>query len=163
MTLALHLFRDLSSLSEIRLCVAESIKPHAQDKLDLAKLEQHPLLLSMYAETLRFGVQIHVPRYSPYQDIRINNFLIPKKKLILINTWQAHTNESAWNTKQGAFPLDHFWAQRFLIDSRDPTSGPTKPKNPSPGNHAAPNNDAERVRFSTEGLEGAWIPYGGMY
>ena len=162
MTLALHLFRDKEILSDIRRCSQGSIDRKGHIRFDLKKLEKQPLLLSMYAETLRFGVQIHVPRSSPLRDIDIGHTLIPGNKLILMNTWLAHTDEAVWNTKGGAHPLHKFWAQRFLIDARDPASGPCKE---SPDNATKPETDpnkaAERLRYSNEGLEGAWIPFGG--
>jgi len=109
----------------------------------------------MYAETLRFGVQIHIPRSAPYHDLHVDGITIPKNKLILINTRLLHMDEEVWNTKAGQQPLDRFWAERFLVDPRDETSGPTKKifrpaENPGRG-----------VYFSADGLEGAWIPYGG--
>lgn len=162
MTLALHVFRDSSLLSVIRQCVAESTEPENKMKIDLKTLEKQPHLLSAYAETLRFGVQIHITRSAPHRNLHIGKFSIPKNKLLLINTWLAHTDESVWNTKQGIFPPDQFWAQRFIVDPRDPTSGPLKKNGFIQDKHQAPSDNIERIRFSTEGLEGSWIPYGGM-
>lgn len=111
----------------------------------------------MYAETLRFGVQIHIPRSAPYHRLTIGGVEIPENKLIMANTWMAHTDERVWNTKDGTQPLDRFWAERFLVDPSDPTSGPTKKQIP-----AQPEKRVEQaVKFSVEGLEGSWIPYGG--
>ena len=120
-------------------------------------MERNPLLLSMYAETLRFDVQIHISRTSPHRQYSIGNLFVPKNKLMLINTWLAHTDVTVWKTKQDNFPLNDFWAQRFLIDPEAPSSGPTKRRLPS---HQR--TEAEEAHFSTEGLEGAWTPYGGM-
>ncbi len=75
----------------------------------------------------------------------------------MTNTWLAHMDEVVWNTKGGERPLDQFWAERFLVDPRDKSSGPTRKRvAPSP-------EDADKTEayFCSEGLEGAWIPYGG--
>lgn len=161
MTLALHISRDALTRSKIRQGLDGAIQPGRRLKFDLKKLEKQPLLLSMYAETLRFGVQIHIPRTAPHRNLSIGSMLIPQDKLILINTWLAHTDESVWNTKGNTFPLGKFWAQRFLTDPKDPFSGPTKKRFQT---HERTNTEVENVEgphFSTEGLEGAWIPYGG--
>lgn len=160
-TLALHIFRDKSLLSMIRHSLADAIKPGARIKFELKMLEKQPLLLSMYAETLRFGVQIHVPRCSPHQNLAIGKIHIPGNKLILMSTWLAHTDEEVWNTKEGNFPLATFWPQRFLIDPKDPLSGPTKAKRVAYTTTPIGKTVNEEARYSTEGLEGAWIPYGG--
>ena len=161
MTLTSHIVRDALLCSEVRRGLADTIVPGALLKFDLKKLEKQPLLLSLYAETLRFGVQIHVPRTSPHRDLSFGNMLIPQNKLILVNTWLAHTDEDVWNTKDGAFPLESFWAQRFLIDPKDPSSGPTKERLQTQAMIENSVNGARDPYFSTEGLEGAWIPYGG--
>lgn len=161
MTLALHVFHDTSLLSSIRQCLADTIEPGARLKFDVKKLEKQPLLRSMYAETLRFGVQIHVPRSAPHRDLTVGNILIPKNKLILINTWLAHTDETVWNTKKDVFPLNTFWPQRFLIDPKDPSSGPTKEKSRASEKTETKFKSLDGLHFSTEGLEGVWIPYGG--
>ena len=160
-TLALHLFQDASLLSTIRQSLADAIEPGARIKFNLKILEKQPLLLSMYAETLRFGVQIHIPRCSPHQDLTIGKIRIPENKLILMSTWLAHTDEEVWNTKEGSFPLGTFWAQRFLIDPKDALSGPTKTKRVACTTTPIGKRVNETPNYSTEGLEGAWIPYGG--
>jgi hypothetical protein len=149
------MFRDPSTLGEIRESVLDTIQPGKGIKFDMKRLEKKPLFLSMYAETLRFGVQIHIPRCAPHQELRVGNKLIPKDKLVLVNTWVAHTDEEVWNTRDGAFPLDTFWSRRFLVDSKDPLSGPVRK------GHGQSQSHSEGVHFSIEGLDGAWIPYGG--
>ncbi|KAI1074867.1 cytochrome P450 [Whalleya microplaca] len=152
MTLALHVFRSQPLLSSLRTSLSQlSPSPTIED------LETVPLLLSMYAETLRFGVQIHIPRSAPYHDLHVGGVAIPKNKLIMTNTWLMHTDENTWNTKGGEQPLDHFWAERFLVDPKDATSGPMK----MAGSSSTEQNGKGEVYFSTAGLEGAWIPYGG--
>ncbi|KAL9594944.1 MAG: hypothetical protein Q9219_006750 [cf. Caloplaca sp. 3 TL-2023] len=179
MALTLHICRDPSlhsSLCNDLVCMLEkqSISPipttPPHPKLPLQKLESHPLLLSLYAETLRFGVQIHIPRTSPHQPLGLgmrHNAVVPARQLLLLNTWVAHMDVRAWNTiSPQTRPLEHFWAQRFLIDPKDSTSGPAKAKgrNEERG-EGSTEKKAEKASsscyFSTAGLEGAWIPFGG--
>lgn len=166
-------------------------------------LESIPLLLSMYAETLRFGVRIHIPRTAPYHELRIGSGSlvapVPKGALMIVNTWLAHTDE-VWDNKNGQRPLDEFWAERFLIssgpssyasdttassgdrcsgDSQHPKvtlTGPAKKTAPTSSmsqvSRAGENSGLQQdekdmgtrsssVYFSTQGLEGAWVPFGG--
>ena len=159
MTLALQIQKDNSLLSDIRTQFQDNI----QNQIDLESLDKNPLLLSMYAETLRFGVQIHIPRTSPCTNLRIGTKLIPKDKMILVNTWLAHTDEDVWNTRDGKYPLDQFWPQRFMLDPDDPSSGPVRKASQIRHQPSSPSEDAPPApsRFSTDGLEGAWIPFGG--
>lgn len=164
------MYRDAPVLDEIRGSVANSMEPGNKTlKFDIKCLEKIPLLVALYAETLRFGVQIHIPRCAAHQNLCINNKLIPQGKLVLVNTWLAHMDEDVWNTRDGEFPLDTFWARRFLVDPKDERSGPVRSRRQ---NTLASSANAKREReygssaqsgerFSIEGLDGAWIPYGG--
>ena len=159
MTMALHLFRDVPLLASIRREVGNAAEPTSRLGFDMERLLKQPQLLSMYAETLRYGVQIHVPRFSPHRDIQIGGTRIARNKFVLVNTMLAHEDESIWNTRDGARPLSEFWAQRFLVDPKDLHSGPTK-------RHRIPHTQSQSsdgIHFSAEGLEGAWIPYGGKF
>lgn len=160
MTLCTHMYRDTPVLNDIRASVGNSIEPGTKTlKFDIKSLEKNPFLLAMYAETLRFGVQIHVPRCAAHQSLHINNKLIPQGKLVLVNTSVAHMDEDVWNTRDGEFPLDTFWARRFLVDPKDEHSGPVRGRR----QHtlaSSPNTNRD-IKFSIEGLDGAWIPYGG--
>ncbi|KAI1770960.1 cytochrome P450 [Hypoxylon cercidicola] len=148
MTLALHVLSSSSLLSSLRTSLS-STGPLPS----IESLESIPLLLSMYAETLRFGVQVHIPRIAPHHELTIGGATIPRNKLMMANTWLMHMDDTLWNTKGGEKPLDEFWAERFLVDPEDPTSGP--------GKTAGPRDGEKGVHFSTADVEGAWIPYGG--
>lgn len=128
------------------------------DSASCKDLESIPLLSSMYAETLRFGVQIHIPRNAPHHELEVGGVRIQKNKLVMANTWLAHMDEAVWNTKGGEMPLDEFCAKRFLVDPEDPSSGPSQERVSTTPNQKAKNDG---VRFSTDGLEGGWIPFGG--
>ncbi|CAH0038134.1 unnamed protein product [Clonostachys solani] len=123
------------------------------------ELESVPLLVSAYAETLRYGIHIHVPRSAPHHELQVQGVTIPKNSLILLNTQLAHTDEEVWDNHDGRHPLDQWCPERFLVDPKDPSSGPTRTKT------AVAAEKAEKAEggpyFSSEGLEGAWFPYGG--
>lgn len=157
MTLTYHIFSSPRLRSSLRSSISSLPQPPP-----FKSLESISLLASMYAETLRFGVQIHVPRSAPYHELNVGGVTIPRDKMVMVNTWLAHTDENIWNTKQGKHPLDHFWAERFLVDPNDATSGPTRQENEAAAGMEK-SSQAESIRFSIEGLDGSWIPFGGTY
>ncbi|KAL8915923.1 MAG: hypothetical protein Q9172_006566 [Xanthocarpia lactea] len=161
MALLIHTISDASVLAEVRQEIARATESSSPPKFRLRQLEQQPLLLSLYAETLRHGVQIHIPRDIPHKPFNIGDRTIPSDQILFVNTWLAHTDQAVWNTKDGAYPLEEFWARRFLINPKDPSSGPCKNRRKTDVDRASEAVDTNEVRYSTEGLEGAWIPYGG--
>ncbi len=87
-------------------------------------------------------------------------------------------DEAFWNTRGGQHPVKEFWAERFLIWPGDAGSGPVREevvdyKRPTTGvvdtvgseGWAGEMGREEKGEpfFSVQGLEGAWIPYGGGY
>ncbi|KAI0167596.1 cytochrome P450 [Pestalotiopsis sp. NC0098] len=148
-TLALQIFKSQSITSAVEAHLSALPQPPSWKDV-----ESIPLLNSMYAETLRYGVQIHIPRTSPNQPVSIGDTTIPTNKLLIANTWFEHTNEDIWNTRNGEHPLNEFWPERFIVDPHDRSSGPAK--------HPRTNNeDLKGPQFSLDGLEGAFIPFGG--
>lgn len=134
--------------------------------LDPAKLASSALLSSIYAETLRLHVSVSIPVIPMHGDLILNQWRVPKGSFGLISTEICHKNKDAWNTKDGTHRLDHFWAERFIVDSQDPLSGPAKPGTETSRRRVEAENDRDREKkkqtyFTTEGLEGCWIPYGG--
>ncbi|KAK4183911.1 cytochrome P450 [Podospora australis] len=131
---------------------------------------RNPLLSSVYAETLRLHLQAYVTRSCAHEDVTLaGRWVLPRNKVCMVNTYASHMDENFWNTRGGAFPLDTFWAERFLIDPKDAESGPvrmdvppTQYKKPSPP-PAEELAEGQGKFFSVSGLEGAWIPYGGGY
>ncbi|KAL8847243.1 MAG: hypothetical protein Q9221_007699 [Calogaya cf. arnoldii] len=161
MTMIMHVVRDTALCSAIRRDLLDSIEPGPRLMFDCKKLEKQPLLLSTYAETLRFGVEIHVPRATPHKNLSIGKMLVPRDSLTIVNTWLAHNDPTVWNTKKDAFPLDSFWAQRFLVDPTDPSSGPLVEQDRRQDTDKTAFEERKEVRFSKDGLEGSWIPFGG--
>ncbi|KAK8078601.1 cytochrome P450 [Apiospora saccharicola] len=150
-TLAIYILSDKALVSSLQSSLS-SLSPDLLPK----ELESIPLLVSAYAEALRFGVHIHVPRNAPHHDVRVQGVTIPKDKLLFVNTYLAHNDEAVWNTRNGEKPLNRFCADRFLTDPSDPSSGPAKKMKQA----AASGKAKGGVQFSTEGLDGAWIPFG---
>ncbi|KAE8167494.1 cytochrome P450 [Aspergillus tamarii] len=103
------------------------------------------LLQAVYAETLRLYVQAYVTRCSAHEPVSYVN----------------HMHEQLWNTKDGTYPVNAFWADRFLLHPADPCSGPRRTwrDQVDPYHHA--NGAGGQPSFSMKGLEGMWIPYGG--
>ncbi|KAI4263238.1 MAG: hypothetical protein L6R42_001605 [Xanthoria sp. 1 TBL-2021] len=161
MALLLHAISDSTLLAEVQQEVAIVTEANSQPATWVKEIEQQPLLLSMYAETLRHGVQIHIPRDIPHQSLTIGNRTIPRDQILFVNTWLAHTDQAVWNTKDGIHPTNEFWARRFIIDPKDPSSGPCKKQGNFNGTPATVSDSTSKPWYSTEGLEGAWVPYGG--
>ena len=92
--------------------------------------------------------------------MKINEWILPKGEIVLIATTPAHMDEKIWNTgRANAYPLNRFWAERFLVYPGDPTSGPTKVSYQR--NFEV--RKGEEPRFSLDDLGGSWIPYGGGF
>lgn len=163
------MFQDNSIVEKIRSVSQKCIRPGTGLKFDMNGLKADPLLLSMYAETLRFGVQIYIPRCSPHQPLPVGDATIPAGKMLMINTAVAHTDEDVWNTAGGKHPLDTFWPRRFLIDSADSESGPLRKgsvqfsSSPTKNNLDVRGIQSSEGTFSVEGLDGSWIPFGGKH
>lgn len=158
MTFVYHIFNSPALLLSLRQELSELPQPPT-----FKDIESIPLLASTYAETLRLGVQIHIPRSAPYHDLNIGGVNVPRNKLIVVNTWLAHTDQQVWSGKRGEKPLDQFWAERFLVDSDDAVACCSQRTQTTD----APIMDGQArakngPRFSLEGLEEAWIPFGGM-
>ena len=162
MMTTLHIFRDNDLLVRLRSSVADAMTSRADVSFNLDKLMKDALLASVYAETLRLYVQVYVTRCSPHNDVKVNNWVLPQNKVCMISSYVAHMDENVWNTRDGAYPLDTFWAERFLLDPNDPSSGPLKESACGTARRSKlPLSDGKI--FSMDGLEGSWIPYGGKH
>ncbi|KAF2837384.1 cytochrome P450 [Patellaria atrata CBS 101060] len=152
-----HVFKDRNLLSRVR----EIARNHSEDQgehteLELKQLQKDPLLSSVYAEVLRLYSKAFMIAKSPHVDVSLGRWWFPKDTMGLANSHVSHMNDNFWNTKCGLYPIDTFWADRFVQDPRDPSSGPMRPE--FQGKERKAHNEPF---FSLKGLEGAWIPYGG--
>ncbi|KAL8888889.1 MAG: hypothetical protein Q9215_003758 [Flavoplaca cf. flavocitrina] len=149
-------------------------------------LNNSPLLQSIYAETLRLRVSVMIVQSAEFGPFKFKDWTFPKDMLILISSRIAHMDPQAWKKgPNGQYPVERFWAERFLVWSNDHNSGgalrtPSVPeplqkpsgrkpeKTSDPGGKQRPSKlpDSNRYspphcRFTTTGLTGSWIPYGG--
>ncbi|KAI0546389.1 Pfs, NACHT and ankyrin domain protein [Xylaria curta] len=125
----------------------------------LQRLTKLPLLSSIYAETLRLYINTFIMVNSAQCDMSLRKWRLPQNELGLLNSHIAHRDDTFWNTKNGPHPVDTFWADRFVTDPADPTSGPINPEL----YEARRRNEKNKHRksyFSMEGLKASWFPYG---
>ncbi|KAL8672925.1 MAG: hypothetical protein Q9168_002631 [Polycauliona sp. 1 TL-2023] len=136
---------------------------------DTPKLCSDALLQSLYAETLRLRVAVLVVREPARDNFSFRGWHIKKNEVLSISTRTEAMNQDIWNTgdDQDLHPLDTIWADRFIIDPEDPSSGPLRlPKERRnkprvPAIHVNGQADARKPYFSMDGLSASWIPYGG--
>ncbi|KAK8116328.1 cytochrome p450 domain-containing protein [Apiospora sp. TS-2023a] len=167
MMCALHIFRSPGLCDRLRASLSDTVDA-SDGHIDMDKVLRKPLLSSVYAETLRLHLQAYVTRSSPHADVKLASWWLPKNRLCMVNTYASHMDAGFWNTRDGTYPVESFWAERFLIDPNDPKSGPVRhgiPNSQYTRPAAPPKTDQgnDEPFFSVEGLEGAWIPYGGGY
>ena len=172
-------------LSRFRSTIHDSKTP-ADSPFDALTLTKSPYLSSLYAETLRLRSADTILREPTYQNLRIGPWLFPRAETIAISIWTTHNDEKAWNTGSAAdpHPLRSFWDERFLVSADGRLAGPAKSNpqqqhhHPSPQLETPPADDppptsaskpsptsysssSSAISFSTIGLDGIFIPYGG--
>ena len=119
------------------------------------------MLQSIYAEVLRLRIAAFIMRSPERGSMELNAWRFPKGEIMLVATTPAHMDKSLWNTGQAdEHPLDRFWAERFLVYPSNPWSGPTRKAQIQ---ESKKNYTGDTPVFSTNGLEGAWFPYGGGF
>ncbi|KAI1413211.1 cytochrome P450 [Hypoxylon sp. FL1857] len=168
---AFHIFDDCDLLirvrSELSGCLCCPLSSSSFDALDAKQLNKLPLLSSIYSETLRLHSGVFLMLASPPDtDIHLGKWKFPRRSFGLVSPALAHMDESFWNTKDDMYPVDKFWAERFLVNPSDPSSGPIRPESRGEGmserldrQKREDKSDSEPY-YSTTGLEGSWIPYG---
>ncbi|KAF2726544.1 cytochrome P450 [Polyplosphaeria fusca] len=157
----IEIFRDPGLLTRIRLeldSMTELPENHCRWVEELMAL---PLLQSVYAEVLRLRTDVQTVFRNNRDDIRINEWIFPKKSLLLIPTRPAHMDNDYWNTRQGRHPLDRFWADRFLAYPGDAQSGPSLHNNRRmEGTKDIHTVNKAGPKFIASGTSDSWIPYG---
>jgi cytochrome P450 len=155
----IEIFRDPNLLARIRSdldTIAESPQ-HTGSWIE--ELMALPLLQSVYAEVLRLRVDVQTVFRDNREDIRVNNWTFPKKSLLLVPTRPAHRDENYWNTRDGQYPLDRFWSDRFLEFPGEPRSGPSRAIRARSEAHRNGSGQG-KPKFITAGTSDSWIPYG---
>lgn len=79
-------------------------------------------------------------RASTKNDITINEWKIPRNKMVLMSSTPGHMSPSVWCSGPGeSHPVEEFWPGRFLHYSEK----------------------TARPEFSMTRTQGAWMPFGG--
>ncbi|KAG9519407.1 cytochrome P450, partial [Aureobasidium melanogenum] len=178
-----EIFRDPELLhkvrSEVDIARIGTDDPNDPPRFDLEVLIKSPLLQSVYAETLRLHTAILIARMPAREDYQLGNYSFGKDKLLVAASYIAHHDIKVWNsgTEKDPHPLNNLWAERFLIKPGIEHSGPlsqsyssgrvdtlaaVRPVPPSRVDSMIENLTTKpEVKFSTDGLAGAWVPYGG--
>ncbi|KAI1078088.1 cytochrome P450 [Whalleya microplaca] len=166
-----HIFADPDLLSRVRAELEEHLphlsSPSSFEAIGTKQFNGLPLLSSIYAETLRLYSNVFLMVASPPDtDVPLGKWKFPRRSFGLVSTALAHTDKRFWNTKDDAYPVDTFWADRFLVYREDPESGPIRPEfradrmNWQQEERNFQDKSRSNPRYSTEGLEGSWLPYG---
>ncbi|KAI0169136.1 cytochrome P450 [Hypoxylon sp. FL1284] len=148
-----EVYRDPELLASVRAEVdACAVKDDAgRTRFNVEQLLRLPVLQAVYAETLRLRMHFYIIRMADRTDMKIRDWVIPRRKVIVTSTTVAHMDSQAWSTGlNNERPVDNFWVGRFL----------QYPSNSSDSKDVQL-HDAPPPTFSTKDLEGSWIPYGG--
>lgn len=158
---AFHIFKDKDLLARVRHDLQQCTGDRPVRDIEPHQLEKGmPLLSSVYAETLRLYIKLHSVYSSPHEDVDLGTWKLPKGSPVILSSEPSHMDATFWNTQDGRHPVGSFWADRFIVDPSDPESGPVRPECRKP--LVRPEKYEEmKPYFSTQGCEGAWIPYGG--
>lgn len=160
----IHLFEDQSVLDRVREEIQATYGQCPGTEFDIHRLSSTPLLHSLYAETLRLHATSYTIVSAPDSEVALGKWRLPKGGMGLISPEVCHMDQNFWNTREGLHPLRSFWADRFITDPSDPSSGPILPGVlPKPQMKRKEFNGSDSKPYvSMEGLEGSWIPYSGI-
>ena len=104
-------------------------------------------------------------RSPVHGSFQLGQWSIPQGSIIAIPSRVGAMNEDVWNagTKENPHPLDEFWEERFLVYPDKPNSGPLRQKSSVFSGKQEPIAEKPLIepKFSTKGLNGAYIPFGG--
>ena len=136
---------------------------------DVSKLCSNPLLQSLYAETLRLRVAVLILREPAKDNFSFRGWHIKRNEVLSVSTRSEAMDQEVWSTggEGDPHPLDTLWPDRFIVDPKDPNSGPlrSRRRRKELAGVASP-DDGKAVGggeayFSMDGLSTSWIPYGG--
>jgi cytochrome P450 len=156
-------------LDRVRAEIAPHMAGFSGDKpleIDIDGLCQGHLVQSIYAEVLRAHNGTVVARVPEVSTFSIAGWVFPKDNPILVSTFDTARVSSVWNqgTPSNPHPVDEFWPERFIVDPKDPLSGPVLPDlraQSREASHVETDTKPSEPYFSLEGTTGSWVPYGG--
>lgn len=158
-----EIFRNPELLARVRAEVESINTDYTESTKWIEEVMGLPLLQSVYAEVLRLRVDVQTVFRSNHGDFNINEWRFPEKSLLLVPTRPAHRDTDYWNTRDGKYPLDRFWADRFLAFPDDAESGPARPVSGAHNSKVkknAANRSGGAPKFVSAGTTDSWIPYG---
>ncbi|KAI1359198.1 Pfs, NACHT and ankyrin domain protein [Xylaria arbuscula] len=161
---AYHILQDKTLLKRVRHELRDYLDGRSIHEVDPHQMGREiPLLASIYAETMRVHIKIYSAYSSPHEDVNLGRWTLPQGALALVNSAPSHMDKTFWNTKNGQYPVEAFWADRFIVDPADPQSGPIEPEYRKSLNIPEKKREDMKPYFSLDGCEGVWIPYGGGF
>ncbi|KAH6657279.1 cytochrome P450 [Truncatella angustata] len=161
---------------------SESLKARAVAEIDEAfqgntamaaaeKLCSSKLSMSMYHESLRYAVGVMTVRSPNADGYRIGRWGFKKSDILVTSSWAGHRDETFWNTGRilpdgtDEYPVNTWWAERFLEYPSDPASGPVRKPDPAiyrtEKKAVRTHEDDKRATVVTAGTSGHSFPYGG--
>ncbi|KAI1204974.1 Pfs, NACHT and ankyrin domain protein [Annulohypoxylon truncatum] len=159
-----HIFQDKDLLARVRHDLKEYLTGRSVQDVDPQKLARDvPLLSAIYAESMRVYIKVYSAYSSAHEDIDLGKWVLPKGALALVNSEPSHMDKTFWNTKNNMYPVETFWADRFMVNPSDPTSGPVNPDIWDRSMRFEKADTGGKPYFSMEGCQGSWIPYGGGF
>jgi cytochrome P450 len=167
MWVVLQINKDTQLRSEIRKELSEEGLHGTLQPEDIKKLLVLPRLQGIYAECLRLFDSPIIPRETT-EEVQVNGWKFPKDSTIIISAHEAQMDDHVWNTgTKNAHPIDTFWAERFLIYPKDPSSGPIRKIAIIQSGRGETQDEAGDTGkengpvFAEKITAGHWIPYGG--
>jgi cytochrome P450 len=132
-------------------------------KIDMDALCQQTLVQSIYAEVLRVHNGTVIARVPKSSDFSIGGWSFPKNEPIMVSSFDTARNTTVWNqgTPEDPHLLDEFWPERFILDPKNASSGPVLPQNTHREQQQEIEDELQRPKFSLDGTDGSWVPYGG--
>lgn len=166
----LEVVQRLALLERVRAEIAPFMGSSSDGDMPITDLDglcQQPLVQSIYAEVLRVHNGTVVARVPQKPDFSIAGWRFPKDQPIMVSSFNTARVPSIWNqgTPDEPHPVEDFWPERFLVDPKDPSSGPVLPHVRSVksqgGRPEAGDELSQKPYFTFDGTNGSWLPYGG--
>ena len=157
-----EVLRDPSLLAKVqqRVEAHQTNNEKGQLNFDWTALCADPLLQSIYAETMRLRVASFLFRSPDRKPFQLGRWLIPTDGVMLISGYNAQMDKEIWE-KDGARPVEEFWAERFLEHCPQPERSAETGPPAGIGNDSVELYDLQCAKFSLENRATAWLPYGG--
>ena len=162
----IEVFKDENLLRRVQAELISIDFQGVSSNSDVEKLLSLPLLQSIYSELMRLRVEVQTIFNSEKEDIIVNEWRFPKKSLVIVPAGAAHRDINFWNTQNGRYSLDEFWAERFLVYPNDPDSGPHRNtmNNLQSGKcregASKSNGTLDKPKHVSSGLADSFLPYG---